>query len=135
MSVRLLCLVAVAATIGCASGGSGRTPVSARGTNRLLSADEVFAAKADAGSAYDALARLRPNWLAVHGVSSFDVRDAEYATVYIDGQHHGNLETLRSIPATDVRAYKYYDVTEAGAMFGLRAGTAGVIALTLKVRE
>jgi hypothetical protein len=67
-------------------------------------------------------------------MSSFDSR-TEYAEVYIDGQHHGNLETLRSIPASDVRAYKYYDVTEAGATFGLRAGTGGVIALTLKVRE
>lgn len=134
MSVKLLCLLAVAAVFGCASGGSGRTPVSPR-MARILGADEVFAAKADVGSAYDALARLRPNWLAVHGVSSFDARDAEYAEVYIDGQHHGSLETLKSIPAADVRAYKYYDVTEAGGTFGLRAGTGGVIALTLKVRE
>jgi hypothetical protein len=101
---------------------------------RILSADEVFNAKADQGSAYDALARLRPNWLAAHGMSSFDSR-TEYAEVYIDGQHHGNLETLRGIQASEVRAYKYYDVTEAGATFGLRAGTGGVIALTLKVRE
>ena len=134
MSVKLISLVVVAAMIGCASGGSGRTPVSPR-MARILGADEVFAAKADQGSAYDALARLRPNWLAVHGVSSFDNRDAEYAIVYVDGQHHGSLETLRSIPASDVRAYKYYDVTEAGATFGLQAGTGGVIALTLKVRE
>lgn len=133
MSSRLCCLVAVAAIIGCASSGSP-TPSSPR-MARILSADEVFAAKADQGSAYDALARLRPNWLAVHGVSSFDNRDAEYAIVYIDGQHHGSLETLRSIPASDVRSYKYYDVTEAGGTFGLRAGTGGVIALTLKVRE
>ena len=133
MSVKLFCLLAVAATIGCAS-GPRNSPVSPR-MARILNSEEVFDAKADQGSAYDALARLRPNWLAVHGVSSFDARDAEYAEVYIDGQHHGNLETLRSIPASDVRAYKYYDVTEAGATFGLRAGTGGVIALTLKVRE
>ena len=133
MSVKLVCLLAVTAMIGCA-GGPRNSPVSPR-MARILNSEEVFAAKADQGSAYDAIARLRPNWLAVHGVSSFDARDAEYAEVYIDGQHHGNLETLRSIPASDVRAYKYYDVTEAGATFGLRAGTGGVIALTLKIRE
>ena len=134
MSVKYLSVVVVAAVIGCASGSNIRTPSTPR-MARVLSADEVFEAKADIGSAYDALARLRPNWLAVHGVSGFDPRDAEYAEIYIDGQHHGNLETLRNIPATDVKAYRYYDVTEAGATFGLRAGTGGVIALTLKVRE
>jgi hypothetical protein len=134
MSIKHLCLLSVAAMIGCASGSNTRTPSSPR-MARILSADEVFAAKADIGSAYDALARLRPNWLAVHGVSSFDNRDAEYAEVYVDGQHHGNLQTLKNIAATDVRSFKYYDVTEAGGTFGLRAGTGGVIALTLKVRE
>ena len=130
---RNLCLLAIAASIGCAA-SSSRSPSSVR-MNRILSADEIFAAKADQGSAYDALARLRPNWLAVHGVSSFDNRDAEYAEVYVDGQHHGNLQTLKNIPASDVRSFRYYDVTEAGGAFGLRGGTAGVIALTLKVRE
>ena len=128
-----LCLLVLAASIGCAASGS-RSPSSVR-MNRILSAEEIFEAKADQGSAYDALARLRPNWLAVHGVSSFDNRDAEYAEVYVDGQHHGNIQTLKNIAATDVRSFRYYDVTEAGGAFGLRAGTGGVIALTLKVRE
>jgi hypothetical protein len=70
MSVKLVCLLAVTAMIGCAS-GPRNSPVSPR-MARILNSEEVFAAKADQGSAYDAIARLRPNWLAVHGVSSFD---------------------------------------------------------------
>jgi hypothetical protein len=131
MSVNHLYLLAVAAVIGCAGSGT-RTPVAPRNAT-YLSAAEIATAHADAGTAYDAVARLRPNWLASHGISTLDPRGGgEYAMVFIDGQQHGGLSTLRSIPATHVKDFRYYDVTQAGATFGLQAGTGGVIEVRMK---
>ena len=130
MSVKYLYLVAVAAIIGCGPGSSAspRTPAVRRMSN-ILSANEIVAAQADLGTAYDALARLRPNWLAAHGTSSFSTPGTEFAIVFVDGHRYGELESLRNIPATQVADFRYYDVTEAGGTFGLYAGTGGVIAI------
>ena len=131
MSVNRLYLVAVAAVLACAGSGT-RAPVAPR-TATYLSGAEVAAAHADVGTAYDAIARLRPNWLASHGMSTLDPRGgSEYATVFIDGQTHGGLSSLRNIPANHVKDYRYYDVTQAGATFGLQAGTGGVIEIRMK---
>jgi hypothetical protein len=135
MSVKHLYLVALAAIIGCApaSGTSdtARIPPAPRKAN-FLAADEIVAAHADVMTAHDALARLRPNWLATHGVATFDPQVSEFAIVFVDGQHYGGLTSLRNIPAQQVAYFRYYDATEAGATFGLRGGTAGVIEVKTK---
>ncbi len=135
MSVKHLCLVAVAAIIGCApaSGPSGTLrPFALPRTANFLAADEIVATNADLGTAYDALARLRPNWLSAHGVSSFDPRGSEFAVVFLNGHQYGGLESLRNIPAYQVANFRYYDITQAGALFGLKAGTGGVIEVRTK---
>jgi hypothetical protein len=98
----------------------------------LLVAGEIAGANADAATLYDAIARLRPNWLAVHGVSSLKAGGSDYAIVYVDGHRYGDLDSLRNLQAYQVANVRYYDVTEAGATFGLRAGTAGVIDVKLR---
>jgi len=130
MSVNRLYLLAVAAVIGCASSGTSDTPKVARGSG-TLTAEEIVAAHADVNTAYDALARLRPNWLAAHGATSL-ITGTEYAVVYVDGQQVGALSTLRNIPAYQIGDIQYYDVTQAGARFGMRAGGGGVIEVRMK---
>jgi len=132
MSVKHLYLVALTAVIGCA-GTSDPTPTLAlpRTSNRL-GAQEIVSAHAEVLTAYDAIQRLRPNWLSVHGVSSFDPRGGEYAMVFVDGQQMGSLSVLRNLPAHQIKDLKYYDVTEAGGTFGIQAGTGGVIEVRTK---
>lgn len=132
MSVKHLYLVAVALTIGCGPKVAGPpTTTVARRANTLVAA-EIVAAKADVGSIYEAVARLRPNWLTAHGVSTLDPRANEYATVFVEGQLHGGIETLRTLQAFEVASLRYYDVTQAGAQFGLKAGSGGAIEVKLK---
>jgi hypothetical protein len=132
MSVKHLYPMAVAAIMGCAaaSGTSGtlNPPAASRKTN-ILTFDEIAAAHADVTTAYDAIARLRPNWLASHGVTSTigGGTDTEYATVFVDGQAFGDLNSLHNIPAYHVGEFRYYSITEAGARYGLRGGSSGVI--------
>jgi hypothetical protein len=127
--------LAVAVVFGCASGGVPDPTITAntRKTN-ILSAEEIAAAHADNSNLYDAIARLRPNWLAPHGVTSGQSSGVgtEYALVYVDGQNYGDLSTLRSIPAHLVGAIRYYDITQAGARFGIRGGASGVIEVMMK---
>ena len=139
MSVKHLYLVAVMASMGCAtsSGTSGTSyPTSSRKAN-ILTFDEIAAAHADVTTAYDAVARLRPNWLASHGVTSTigGGTDTEYATVFIDGQAYGGIESLRDIPAYHVGQFRYYDITEAGAKYGVRGGSSGVIEVTMSLQS
>ena len=135
MSVKHLYLVAVAAIMACApasgTSGTSRTSAVPRRAN-ILTAEEIVAANADVATAYDALSRLRPNWLAAHGVSSFNTPGTELAIVFVDGQQYGGLNSLRNIQAYDVADIRYYDVTEAGAKFGLHGGTGGVIEVRMK---
>ncbi|HEY3113467.1 MAG TPA: hypothetical protein VGJ62_07280 [Gemmatimonadaceae bacterium] len=134
MSIQHLYLFAVAAVLGCSSATSSNQATAGlpRKAN-LLTAEEIAAAHADVNTAYDAVARLRPNWLAPHGVTSGMNNGAgtEYALVFVDGQPYGDLNSLRGIPAYHVGNLRYYDVTQAGARFGIRAGSSGVIEVTM----
>ena len=49
-----------------------------------------------------------------------------------DGQQYGDLNTLRNIAAYNVGSAHYYDVTQAGARFGIKGGSSGVIEVLSK---
>jgi hypothetical protein len=136
MSVKYLYLVAVAAALGCASNGvtsgSSTNGVAQKSAN-YLPFDEIANAHADVNTVYDAVARLRPNWLAPHGVtSSTSSSTSEYATVFVDGVLYGDLSTLRTLQAYHVADIRYYDITQAGAKYGIRGGSSGVIDVRTK---
>ena len=128
MSITHVYIVAVAAILGCASGGSGApgAPAAPRKAS-FLTAEEIASAHADITTAYDAVARLRPNWLAARG-------PAAYASVFVDGQQYGDLVSLRNISAYHVASMRYYDVTQSTARFGVRGGSSGAIEVTTKTR-
>lgn len=126
-------LIAVAAILGCAPASTSGTPAAPR-SGSLLTAGEIAAAHADVNTAYDAVARLRPNWLAAHGAMSSNSQVSEFATVFVDGQQYGDINALRNIPAYHVKDIRYYDITEAGAKFGLLAGTGGAIEVSTRLR-
>jgi hypothetical protein len=128
MSVKYLCLVAAAGLMGCAT--TAANP-SAHRANELTAA-EITQAHADATTVYDAIARLRPNWLAPHGTVSSSNQGSEAASVFVDGQLMGDISALRNITAYQVGSVHYYNVAEAGGRFGVRAGTTGAIEVIMK---
>lgn len=134
MSVKIHYLVALAAILGCAPASNPGVVPGVHRNAKVLTAEEIEAAHADDRTAYEAIARLRPNWLASHGAMSSDAGVNPFATVWLDGQLYGDLSTLKEIPAYQVADVRYYDITEAGAKFGLRAGTGGAIEVTSRVR-
>jgi hypothetical protein len=129
MRVQHLYALAAIAVLGCASSGSNPGTRGVARTSNTLKAEEISAAHTEFTTAYDAVARLRPNWLAPHGVVSATTAGpgTEFAIVYVDGQQYGGLASLRNIPGHDVKSIRYYNMTEAGARYGLRAGSSGVL--------
>ena len=131
MLSRLAYLITAGALVGCAT--TGANPSVSRQSMSVLTAEEIQAAHADATTLYDAVARLRPNWLAAKGVTSgYHNADTQYATVFLDGQQYGGIATLRNIQAYNVGIIHYYDVTQAGARFGIKGGSSGVIEVMSK---
>lgn len=132
MSIKYLYPVAaVAVAMGCTPAPSNfdlvDSPTSAPRWAEVLTAEEIANTKAEEATAYDAVSRLRPNWLAAHGVTSFSNKSAAYAIVYMDDQKYGDLNMLRNFKAFQVAEMRYYDITQAGARFGVAAGNGGVI--------
>ena len=131
MTVKRFYLAALALVIACASGGGPGGPTTGRRAS-LLTAVEIADAHADVNTAYDAVARLRPNWLVAHGAMSSNPTATDVAMVFVDGQHVGDTGALRSIQAYQVAVIEYFDVTQAGARFGIRAGAGGAIEVRMK---
>lgn len=129
-------VAAVAVTMACARPPSNfdmlDTPTSAPRWAEVLTAEEITDTKAEEVTAYDAVSRLRPNWLAAHGVTSFTKQGTAYAIVYMDDQKYGDLNMLKNFKAFQVAEMRYYDFTQAGARFGVAAGSGGVIEVKSK---
>ena len=131
MSAKLVYLLGVAAIVGCAS--TGANPSTSRESASVLTAEEIQRAHADATTAYDAISRLRPNWLAPKGpTSGYYNAGTNYPSIFLDGQPLGDITTLKNIAGYNVGSAHYYDVTQAGARFGIRGGASGVIEVLSK---
>ena len=119
----LLSLIAVL-TLACAS--SSRTP---RGSvdSRIITEDEIDASRAT--NAYEAVQKLRANFLTYRGETSLDKsKSRPYPTVYLDGQEYGAIESLRNIPASHISEIRLYRASEANMRFG-SSNMGGVISI------
>jgi len=70
-------------------------------------------------SVYEAVQTLRPNWLSLHA-------PAGAVQVYVDDNHVGGLEILRTIRIPSVSVIRHIDGIQAGARYG-RGHEDGVI--------
>jgi hypothetical protein len=86
----------------------------------------------NAASAYDAVVKLRANFLRDRGINSFmtPVRSTR-PVVFVDGMEMGTIYELRSIPARDVAEIRFLNSAEANFRFG-DGYLAGVIHVTTK---
>jgi hypothetical protein len=131
MTLKHLYMIAVASTLACAPAPGSSTPgAPAPRSSTVLAAQEIRDANLDIGTAYDAIARLRPSWL-TRGTESYNPPRTEFARVFLNGRLYGELELLRSFDADRIAELRYYSVAEAGK-FGLEGGLAGVIEITTK---
>lgn len=128
MSNRPFYLIAVAATLGCASASA--TPGPHRAAN-LLTAEEI--AGSYTTTAFEAVEKLRPAFLHSRG-TDLAHSDSGLADVFIGLVRYGDANSLRNIPAMEVLQIHFYSGAEALTKFGMHDPTAtnGVIEVTLK---
>ena len=120
-----LVLIALA---GCASSQSSSV-VSMR---EILTADEI--SRTTALTAYEAIQVRRPLFLA--GAQRRALRDADQPdarpVVYVNGVFYGEVESLREIPAREIKEIRFLEANDATRVLGT-AHVGGVIMITTRL--
>jgi hypothetical protein len=86
-----------------------------------------------ANSAWDAVAKLRANFMTSRGANSLLVKVNKEPTVYLDDVEYGNLGTLKQIPASSVAEIRFIEGWNAETKYG-PGHAAGVIQVFSRVQ-
>lgn len=109
----------------CAS--AGEPPPDGRGDRYLLTQQQLATSNAD--NVFDALEKLRPEWLTSRGPVSITNSEPSMANVFMNGQMLGKPEILRDVRITDIAHVRYWPAGPAAAKFGM-GHPRGVIEIT-----
>ena len=109
------------------------TAAPARSNSDVITASELRTG--EYRDVYQAVERLRPQFLRSRGVSSVRSRSSEdnQPVVFIDEQRMGGLATMRGLPVENVREIRYVAARDATTRWGT-GYTAGVILIVTTVR-
>lgn len=120
----------VIAAVAVACSGTTRPAGSAPSTSRrVLLGDEIRGASAT--NAYDAVQRLRPEWLRRRGQISIQDPSAGAVVVYLDGVRFGGPQSLENLRPEGIVQMEYLDASDATIRFGTGHG-GGVILVTTR---
>jgi hypothetical protein len=97
--------------------------------SQIITEDEIIASHAN--NAFEAIHKLRSNFLTNRGATSVKNESNPFPIVYVDDQEFGPISTLSSIPAAQISLIRLYRVSEANAKYGTHNLT-GVIAITTR---
>ena len=112
-----------------ACGGPKTAPPTAPLTPNIITAEEIEASKAV--NAYDAIKKLRGNFLSYRGRTSLNNTSSPDPFVFVDDQAFGPISSLRNIPAIQIETIRLYRAWEAQMKFG-RGLMGGAIAIATK---
>lgn len=114
----------------CACGGAtNREPPVSSLARDVITAEEIEAS--GVANAYDAIRKLRGNFLSYRGRTSLNGTSSPDPFVYVDDQAYGPISSLRTIPAIQVETIRLYRTWEAQTKYG--AGLmGGVIAISTR---
>jgi hypothetical protein len=121
--LRILLLILLSATTACGSGNRNPRP---RAVRDLITREELNSVQVI--TAYEAIQRLRPEYLRTRGGSSSRSGGAPIV-VYVNGVRSGGIDYLRGIPATDVTQIRWISAADATTLHGT-GHSGGVIAVT-----
>lgn len=124
VSAALLC---VCLLMGCA--GTTARSGSDQGRSMVLTREDL--ARTNSDNLYDAVAKLRPEWLTSRGPSSATDITPASVDVFMNGTLLGKADYLRQMRLLDVSEVRYWDAGQASARFGM-GHPRGVIELTRK---
>jgi hypothetical protein len=123
----VLALVLAGASIAACATGSIETsarPAAATTSHALLTADEIRQTRFT--NAYDAVQYLRPLFLSTRGPTSILNAPRNDIVVIVNGQVHGGLEELRTMPANGVLWIRHLSAAEVYLKVGHSAPSGGI---------
>lgn len=120
-----LTAIAIASITACSM---ATTSGSSSQRNRLTG-EEL--ASTNSPTVYEALERLRPQWMSSRGPVSMSNSEEARPNVYMNGSRVGDLDYLRDVYVIDVAELRYWEPGEAGARFGM-GNPRGVIEVILR---
>ena len=116
-----LCGLVLACASGATKTGTNREGTSPEATNRearnLLTQEQLAATNRD--NLYEAIEKLRPDWLSSRGPTSVTNATPTVASVFMNGTMLGRAEYLRDMRVMDVREVRYWEPGPASARFGM----------------
>jgi hypothetical protein len=125
--IRLTALALSLLAVGCASNKAATQAAAPhRSTGDVLPGDELTGTGAT--NVYEAVQRLRPQWL-----TSARVRrggSGDELVVYLDSNRYGTLTSLRSLSLGGIQEVRYYGASEATNRFGT-GHTGGAIVVSM----
>ena len=121
---KIVYLAAIVGLSACASAGAGKTKL--RDYN-VIQQSEITAQNGT--NAYDVISHLRPQYLKTRGRTTIQGQPtvaSEYASVFVDSQFFGDLNSLRDIASINIKEIRYLPANEAVTRYGMQYGN-GVI--------
>lgn len=112
-----------------ACAGSNKPTSGLNRQNQVITEDEIVAS--EAVTAYEAVRKLRANFLSFRGRTTLMNTSSPEPTVYLDENPFGPLASLRTIPANQVAQIRLYRSWEATTKYG-SGNMGGVIEVTTR---
>lgn len=112
-------------------GSSPAAAAAPQKSEQMITEQEII--ESQALTAYDAVVKLRGNFLSSRGKTSILGNSPTVPTVYLDGQVYGNPSTLKNISAKHIASIRLYRAWEATTKFGA-SNVGGVIEVTTKTQ-
>ena len=116
----------IGAVVTCASSGSSGP----RSNPNVITLEQLEAQPA--GDLYQAIERLKPNWLRVRNLS-LSGGNTNLPQVHVDGVPRGDVTNLRSLDKQQVRQVEFMNASDATTRFGT-GYSGGVILVTSRGR-
>ena len=125
--VLLVLTLTTTGALGCAS--APKQGEATRSARNQLTREEL--ARANSSNLYDAIAKVRPEWLLSRGPTSVTNSTPTSVDVFMNGSMLGNADYLKQLGVIDVSEVRYWDAASASARFGM-GHPRGVIEITRK---
>jgi hypothetical protein len=120
-----LCTSSIA---GCVRQGSVPPP---NGGHDLITAEELETVRDY--TLYDAVLRLRPNFLKSRAVKAYGLPATSPVMVYVDGEKMDSIDDLRRISPNEVLEVRFYEPQIANTRFARYNNSGGAINVIMKV--
>ena len=107
-------------------------PAATSGTKRdndVITRAEIAASQTT--NAYDAIKNLRPVFLRSRGQHTFKSSIVKTAEVFVDGQKHGDVESLKTMSIQSINTIRFLSASAATTKYGT-GYTSGVIEVSTR---